>query len=123
MNVFEYVFAYELEDSTKGIVRADSKEEAMERIVDKYGCENDQVKTILALEELDNDYGIVDESKMDNALKTYGKPYISQMSFDIQIEYGEKTTLDDVREILEDNGINVVGASDEYGWTYDEYWH
>lgn len=51
------------------------------------------------------------------------KPHISQFSFDIAIPVGEDLTLEQVEKILTDNGIDVVGSSNEYGWTYDEYWH
>lgn len=56
MNVFDYVYGFITEDGSVGIVRADNYFDAVDRITD---YTNRNVKKILPLNELDNDYGVI----------------------------------------------------------------
>ena len=46
------------------------------------------------------------------------KPRITQISFDVE---DNNIDLEKIAQILEDNGIVVWGSSNEYSWSYDEY--
>ena len=67
MNVFEYIFAYETKKGHKGIVRADNREDAIERVND-FRAE-DRVQSIVCLTDLDNDYGVIEQDVIDKAVK------------------------------------------------------
>lgn len=67
MNVFEYIFVYETKKGRKGIVRADDREDAIERVND-FRAE-DRVQSIVCLTDLDNDYGVIEENTIDRAVK------------------------------------------------------
>lgn len=65
MNVFDYVFGYATNEGHVGIVRADSKQEAIERIED---CTGSNVVEIVCMNEFDNDYGVIvfNEGRIDD---------------------------------------------------------
>ena len=67
MNVFEYIYAYETKEGRKGIVRADNREDAIDRVND-YRFK-DEVKSIVCLADIDNDYGVIEEDTIDKAVK------------------------------------------------------
>lgn len=73
MNVFvlDYIYVYVTEEGYRGIIRADSKEEAIERKHDFYP--NDEVKYIVRLSDLDNDYGVIEENKINEAILKGGR--------------------------------------------------
>ena len=56
--VYEYVYAYETVKGEHGVVRADSYEEALERVEEFMDC---KVKSIVQLDELDGDAGVIRE--------------------------------------------------------------
>ncbi len=58
MNIFEYVFYFETDKGTIGIVRADDAVDAQDRIKNKYPTE--QMKCLACCAGIeDSDYGIV----------------------------------------------------------------
>ena len=67
MNVFEYIFAYETKEGRKGIVRADDREDAIERVNDFRS--KDKVQSMVCLTNLDNDYGVIEQDVIDKAVK------------------------------------------------------
>jgi len=71
MNVLDYVYAYVTEEGYRGIIRADSKEEAIERKHDFYPY--DEVEYIVRLSDLDNDYGVIEENKINEAILKGGR--------------------------------------------------
>ena len=54
--VFDYVYGYSTKNGCVGIVRADSEQEAIERIED---CTGSEVEKILCMNEFNNDYGVI----------------------------------------------------------------
>ena len=73
-NAFECVFVYETEAGEKGIVRADSYEDAIERVNDSSHAFEDSpcysVKSIVQLYELDDlSYGVIPEERIKANLK------------------------------------------------------
>ena len=56
MNVFDYVYGFITVSGKTGVVRGDSIDDAIDRINDYTG---DDVKKIMLLNRLDNDYGVV----------------------------------------------------------------
>ena len=55
-NVFDYVYGFVTVNGNTGIVRADSFEDAKDRVLDMTGSE---VERIICMSDYDNDYGVV----------------------------------------------------------------
>lgn len=49
---------------------------------------------------------------------TEKKPRITQISFDVE---DNNINIEEIAQILENNGITVWGYSNDYSWSYDEY--
>ena len=64
MCVYDYVYLYRTSDDKTGVVRANSLAEAIDRLSDYYNYTNTLV-SITQLNEMDNDYGVVEFSKKD----------------------------------------------------------
>lgn len=115
MNVLDYVFAYVTEEGYRGIIRADSEEEAIERQNDF--DPNDEVKYIVRLSDLDNDYGVIEECKINEAIDN--QRYIRQYSFDIDGD----TDKDELTKIINEAGlgVKVIGSEWKATWKYGDY--
>ena len=57
MNVFNYVYGFSTRKGIVGIVRADNKTDAIDRIEDKYS--DDEVCDLVLMSGYDNDYGVI----------------------------------------------------------------
>ena len=122
-NVFENVYLFETINGNGGIVRADSKDDAIERILDRYsGLEYGDVRVIKA-SSVDNDYGVVnfeDAVRMRDLNKTINdKLYdaIDDIFYSIQSDLGitdggcdpfDENKLDEVRHELADVMEKIV---------------
>lgn len=114
-SVFEYVYAFEACNGIKGILRADNIKEARDKVRD---CYNSDVKAIVLLDDLDNDYGVIGQVYIDLSLKN-ATPIV-QYSFDIQGEFSE----DDIKKCLEEKlGAEVLGVNREATWSNYGYSH
>lgn len=115
MNVLDNVYAYVTEEGYKGIIRADSEEEAVKR---RYDYDpSDEVKYIVCLSDLDNDYGVIEEHRIDDAIDE--QKYIRQYSFDIEGDTDE----DELAKIINEAGlgVTVIGAAWQATWKYGDY--
>lgn len=115
MNVLDYVFAYVTEEGYRGIIRADSEEEAIERQNDF--DPNDEVKYIVRLSDLDNDYGVIEECRINEAIDN--QRYIRQYSFDIDGD----TDADELARVINEAGlgVKVIGSEWKATWKYGDY--
>ena len=118
MNAFEYIFAYETKKGRKGIVRADDREDAIERVNDFRS--EDRVQSIVCLANLDNDYGVIEQDVIDKAIKDETR--VRQVSFDIVtgIEFDD----DDYEKLetaLEEAGFIVLGSAWKATWKLSGY--
>ena len=118
MNIFENVFAYETKEGRKGIVRADDKGEAIERINDYWST--DKVKYIFCLTDLDNDYGVVEQKLIDKALADEKR--VRQISFDIitDIDF-DYENYEKLETALEEAGFTVLGSAWKATWKLGDY--
>ena len=115
MNVLDYVYAYVTEEGYRGIIRADSEEEAIERRYDFNP--NDEVKYIVRLSDLDNDYGVIEECEINEAIDN--QKYIRQYSFDIDGDTNE----DELTRLINEAGlgVKVIGSEWQATWKYGDY--
>lgn len=122
-NVFDNVYLFETISGNGGIVRADSEDDAIERILDRYSkLEYGDVRVIKA-SSVDNDYGVVnfeDAVRMRDLNKTINdKLYdaIDDIFYSIQSDLGitdggcdpfDENKLDEVRHELADVMEKIV---------------
>ena len=116
MNVFDNVFIYVTDEGEEGIIRADNKEEALERAGD-YEGPFVKIKTIINLKDLDNDYGIVKRHLIDEEIKN--QTLVHQISFDI---IGDATE-EELQKAIENSGcgVKVLGSSWKATWRLSGY--
>lgn len=115
MNVLDCIFVYVTEEGYRGIIRADSEEEAIERQNDF--DPNDEVKYIVRLSDLDNDYGVIEEHKINEAIDN--QKYIRQYSFDIDGDTDENELTRLINEA--GLGVKVIGSKWRATWKYGDY--
>lgn len=123
MNVFDYTFAYVTEEGRKGTVRADSISEAKDKVMNY--CETvlnvgDAVKWIVKLSDCENDYGVITDETITEALKKCEK--VKQFSFDIygDIDCGELYR--NVKDIIENiYNAKLLGCEWQATWSYSDY--
>lgn len=111
MSVFENVYSYLTEGGHSGIVRADSEKDARERVKDFYS--DDEVRSIVCLNELDSDYGVVENGFIEQNLKD--RRPVNQYSFIVDGEIDPN----EVARLIERANVKVIMSK----WTYDDYMH
>lgn len=118
-NVYDYVYAYHTVKGENGIVRADDYKEALERVEDFTGCE---VKSIVRLDELDGDSGVIREEYINanmNDADNYRNDIIG-IGIDVE-DTGIIDLEEEIRYALASSGIKVIGVAFQARWTASGY--
>lgn len=115
MNVFDNVFAYVTVEGRKGIVRADSKSDAEDRVRDYYP--QDEPKILVPLCAIDNDHGVITDESIK--MEIDNRRLVRRFAVDI-IDSPESEG--DIAMAVENAlGVQVIKVIHETTWTYKYY--
>lgn len=115
MNVFDNVFAYVTVEGRKGIVRADSKSDAENRVKDYHP--KDEPKILVPLCTIDNDHGVITDESIK--MEIDNRRLVRRFTVDI-IDSPESEG--DIAMAIENTlGAQVIKVSHMATWTYKDY--